>query len=38
MDTKHRTGYLVDELPLYPELDGIIRSAWEWMQAHPRGF
>jgi UDP-glucose 4-epimerase len=25
-------------LPKRPGLDGIVRSAWEWMQAHPRGY
>jgi UDP-glucose 4-epimerase len=24
--------------PRRPQLDGIIRSAWEWMQAHPQGY
>ena len=24
--------------PRRPDLDGIIRSAWEWMQAHPNGY
>jgi UDP-glucose 4-epimerase len=24
--------------PKRPEMDGIIRSAWEWMQAHPHGY
>jgi UDP-glucose 4-epimerase len=25
-------------VPRRPDLDDIIRSAWEWMQAHPRGY
>jgi UDP-glucose 4-epimerase len=25
-------------VPKRPALDGIIRSAWEWMQAHPQGY
>jgi len=25
-------------LPKRPQLEGIIRSAWEWMQAHPQGY
>ena len=24
--------------PVYPELEGIVRSAWEWHQAHPQGY
>jgi UDP-glucose 4-epimerase len=24
--------------PRYPELDDIVASAWEWMQAHPHGY
>jgi UDP-glucose 4-epimerase len=24
--------------PKYPELETIIRSAWEWHRAHPRGY
>ncbi|MDR3231748.1 MAG: UDP-glucose 4-epimerase GalE [Synergistaceae bacterium] len=24
--------------PRYPELEGIVRSAWEWHQAHPNGY
>jgi UDP-glucose 4-epimerase len=24
--------------PRRPDLDGIVRSAWEWMQAHPSGY
>ena len=24
--------------PKRPQLDGIIRSAWQWMQAHPKGY
>ena len=25
-------------VPQRPQLDGIIRSAWDWMQAHPQGY
>jgi len=24
--------------PRQPSLDGIVRSAWDWMQAHPDGY
>jgi UDP-glucose 4-epimerase len=24
--------------PKQPSLDAIVRSAWEWMQAHPNGY
>jgi UDP-glucose 4-epimerase len=24
--------------PKFPELDGMVRSAWEWKQAHPKGY
>jgi len=25
-------------VPRRPQLDGIVRSAWEWMQSHPEGY
>lgn len=24
--------------PAYPDLEGIVASAWEWRQRHPRGY
>ncbi|MEK7409112.1 MAG: UDP-glucose 4-epimerase GalE [Acidobacteriota bacterium] len=34
--TKART--LLGWKPRYPDLDSIIRTAWEWRQAHPEGY
>jgi len=33
-----RAGAVLGWVPRQPSLDAIVRSAWDWMQAHPNGY
>jgi UDP-glucose-4-epimerase GalE len=33
-----RAGAVLGWTPKHPDLEDIVRSAWDWMQAHPHGY